>query len=668
MNLRLKEMSIDSYKSIIEYNPDAIFILSLDGTIVEINQVTIKMLGYRKEEIQGKNYRELLIPECIDFTNQQFEQVLCGHSPEYETQLLHGNGEMVYLQVKNFPLWENGVVVGVFGVAKDITELHHAKATLNQMEGWMNALFYSTGDAIEILDLDGNVVNVNPAFEGLYGWKQNELMGKPLPIIPEFRYNHQKDMLIQAMNEKQIETIDTIRIRKDGTPIDVGLTFSPILDKKGNVLGTAGITRDITERKQLEKSLKESEERNRKVVEFSPKGIVIHQNGKILYANPSALKIANEENLIGKSIFSYLHPDFFEAIKERIAQSQIGKEMPTIEEKIIRKNGEIIDAEIGGVGIQYDGQPATLVMFDEITERKKAERELRESEKRYKRLVEFSPEPIIVHHNGRIQYANPSFIKLLGASSLIELEGKNIIDFSPPEYKELVNQRIQELNRTGIFVAPMEEKVIRLDGTLIDVEVTGISLNYNDKPSYLMMIHDLTERKMYEEKLTYFAFHDTLTKLPNRRLFKDQFEQAIKEAVRCKRKMAVMYMDLDKFKTINDTLGHDVGDDLLKQYAKRVKGCLREGDTLSRQGGDEFTILLPEIQEEQDALHIAQRIIDSLQHPWEIGENVFHTTSSIGIAFYPMNGTTRSELMTTADKALYEAKEDGGNHYKIYQV
>jgi diguanylate cyclase (GGDEF)-like protein len=128
--------------------------------------------------------------------------------------------------------------------------------------------------------------------------------------------------------------------------------------------------------------------------------------------------------------------------------------------------------------------------------------------------------------------------------------------------------------------------------------------------------------------------------------------------------MAVMYVDMDKFKHINDTFGHDVGDELLKQFANRVQSCLRESDTFARQGGDEFTIVLSEIQEEQDAVKIAKRILSSFQQPWEIGKHVFKTTSSIGIAFYPTDGTTRHELMKQADTALYEAKKDGRNKFK----
>nr|WP_268968874.1 GGDEF domain-containing protein [Ureibacillus chungkukjangi] len=162
------------------------------------------------------------------------------------------------------------------------------------------------------------------------------------------------------------------------------------------------------------------------------------------------------------------------------------------------------------------------------------------------------------------------------------------------------------------------------------------------------------------------AFYDALTGIPNRRLFQEKLMQIIKETNRYERKFAIIYMDIDDFKGINDMLGHDAGDELLKQFAKRVQFCLRESDTFARQGGDEFTILLCEIKEEQDAVIIAERILAALQNPWTISNYEFTTTSSLGVAFYPKDGTSFAELMKYADKAMYEAKETGKNMVRVY--
>ena len=164
------------------------------------------------------------------------------------------------------------------------------------------------------------------------------------------------------------------------------------------------------------------------------------------------------------------------------------------------------------------------------------------------------------------------------------------------------------------------------------------------------------------------AFYDSLTGIPNRRLFQEKLVQAIKEADRYERKFALLYLDIDKFKEINDTLGHEAGDELLKKFSKRVQSSLRDSDTLGRQGGDEFTILLCDIKEEQTAVRIAERILNSLQEPWTINNKKIYTTSSIGVAFYPKDGTSFDELMKYADTAMYAAKETGRNNIKVYPV
>ncbi|MCL6632074.1 MAG: PAS domain S-box protein [Alicyclobacillus herbarius] len=792
MGLLFSESSLEVYKSIMQYNPDAIFVLSVEGTILEVNEVACKIFGYSQEEIQGLHYQDVLAPGYEAFVKEKLTQVLNGMSCEYNIQAIRKNGQIVHLQVKNIPLVVNGEVIGILGVAKDVTELRKTRASLTQMEAGVRALFYSIGDAIDILDLDGNVVDINPAFEEMYGWKREEILGKPLPIIPSFREKQQREMMERAKMGEHIQGFETVCLKKDGTPIMVSLTLSPLQDESGNIIGTCSITREITGQKQVEQSLRESEDRYRKVVELSPKGILIHRNGTILYANPFAMKTLRTERLIGKNIFSYIHPDYHERSRQRFLDLHVGKELPFIETIMVRDDGKMIDVEIGGVHIIQDGEPVVLSIFQDVTERKKAERALAESEKRYRKLVELSPIAVIVHRDGLIQYANPACTKLLGASSIDDLLRKSILDFSPPEYRHLAESHIQELNRTGIAIDPTEEKIRRMDGKTIDVKVTGISIQYDGKPSYLMilqditrekqaeealrqsearyrliaenmsdlvgildvngvvkyaspshksvlgfdpevyegnpvfdMVHpndvfnvrkefseiamtkeekiiefrykhvqghwvwveakgtpvldeagnlvhfqvvarDITERKRYEEKLAHLAFHDALTGLPNRRLFRDRFKQAIKEAERYGRKMAVMYIDMDRFKVVNDSMGHDVGDELLKQFAERVSGCLRASDILARLGGDEFTILLPEIHEEQDAVRVAQRILTAIQQPWEIGEQVFRTTSSIGIAFYPMHGTTRHELLQHADEALYSAKESGKNTVRTY--
>lgn len=667
MNRLLDPSSFEIYESIIEHNPDAIFVLGVDGKISKVNQMVTKIFGYTSEEIKGVDYQNFIFSRYSEAMSQCFNESLQGIPHECETQAFHKNGDVIYLQVKNIPLIVRNEVIGIFVVAKDKTELHQTKAYLNQMEERFKALFNSTVDAIDIIDLDANVIDVNPAFENLYGWKREEVVGKPLPTIPDHLLVEVKSFMEKVKLGEYIKGLEVTFIRKDGIPIKINSTLSPVRDMDGKIVAISGIARDITEQKKLELSLKESEERYRKVVELSPRGIVIHRNGIIQYANRSASETLNEEYLLGKHFPSYIHPDYFEVYQRRVFESVVGKELPLIDTKMIRQDGEVICVEMVGVAINYDGGPALLTLFGDVTERKIVEEALMKSEKRYRLFADSSLDLIQeVNLDGIVTYASPSH--------------KDVIGYEPEEYvgkwvfyqpNAGIDQKFKEIF-FNMFITrnPFTYEISRKhkEGHDVWVELKGTPMwDEEGNFQYMMLVgREVTERKRHQKHLEYLSYHDTLTGVANRRLFKERLEQQLKVAKRYNRKLAVMFMDLDRFKSINDTLGHDVGDELLKQFSHRVRSHLRDSDTIARQGGDEFTILLSNIQEEQDALKIANRIFSSIQEPWKIGNHSLHTTSSIGISFYPKDGTTIRELMKHADTALYNAKENGRNGFKAY--
>jgi diguanylate cyclase (GGDEF)-like protein len=192
----------------------------------------------------------------------------------------------------------------------------------------------------------------------------------------------------------------------------------------------------------------------------------------------------------------------------------------------------------------------------------------------------------------------------------------------------------------------------------LDGEIVGIIQN----------AHDITALKEAEAQIRQLAYYDTLTSLPNRRLLLDRLNHALAQARRFGRSMAVMFLDLDRFKQINDSLGHSVGDELLKQVAQRLTACVRAGDTVARPGGDEFVIVLTEVSHPQDAARVAEKIIDAFSTPVPVDGQPVHVTTSIGIAVYPVNGNDDvEELMIKADMAMYDAKEAGRNAYRFFQ-
>jgi len=212
-----------------------------------------------------------------------------------------------------------------------------------------------------------------------------------------------------------------------------------------------------------------------------------------------------------------------------------------------------------------------------------------------------------------------------------------------------------------------EYRIVRPNGEIRWVEDRGIPyhLQEDQQNKYIGVIIDITERKLNEEKMKYRAFHDDLTGLANRKFLNDQLERAIVQAEYEKTSLAILFIDLDQFKMVNDTLGHNIGDHLLKQVAKRLRSCLREGDSVARQGGDEFIILIHNV-EEKDVVHIAERILHALSFPFLIEQNEIFITPSIGISLFPQHGSDPQTLIKNADAAMYDVKFNGKNHWRYY--
>lgn len=205
----------------------------------------------------------------------------------------------------------------------------------------------------------------------------------------------------------------------------------------------------------------------------------------------------------------------------------------------------------------------------------------------------------------------------------------------------------------------------RRDGSTFPMELSVCEIS-NDERIYTAIMRDISKRKSVEEIMRHLAHHDQLTDLPNRILFADRLHLALSKAKRDNEKIALMFLDLDKFKSINDALGHGVGDLLLKEVATRLQASLRESDTAARLGGDEFVVLLPEVESEKDALQVAQKIVHAIEKPFKIDRHILDVTCSIGIALYPDHGADEDDLIRKADAAMYEAKRTDGNRVTIY--
>jgi diguanylate cyclase (GGDEF)-like protein/PAS domain S-box-containing protein len=302
-------------------------------------------------------------------------------------------------------------------------------------------------------------------------------------------------------------------------------------------------------------------------------------------------------------------------------------------------------------------------VYQDITKRKKAEEALAEEVTRRRLLFDQSRDGIFVlDEKGKVYEANQQFAEMLGYSPEEVLQ-LHMWDFDAQLTREELIKMARDVDDTGSHV---ESQLRRKDGTVFDVEISASGAIYAGHKLSFCVCRDITERRQYEQKLAEMATHDALTGLPNRTLLSDRFTVALALSRRTRNRLAVMMLDLDRFKAVNDSMGHDVGDELLKAVGQRLKVTMRESDTVARIGGDEFVVLLPQIPNADEAAKSAQRILDAFREPFIFDGHRARITSSIGIAVYPEGGKDIESLLKSADTAMYWAKEQGRDTYRFY--
>jgi diguanylate cyclase (GGDEF)-like protein/PAS domain S-box-containing protein len=309
---------------------------------------------------------------------------------------------------------------------------------------------------------------------------------------------------------------------------------------------------------------------------------------------------------------------------------------------------------------------ANILLWLRADEHGKAIGALSESEERYRKLFELSPDGMLIVSEGKIVLVNRMCMKMLGATVQKELIGTPLLDIFHSDYRERARERMLKVLEANRPVPALERKILKLDGTPLDVEVAASPFTLRGNPSIHVVMRDITDRKEASDRLNYLAQYDSLTGLPNRSLFQDRLEHTLLQATRSGQSAAVLFIDLDRFKIVNDTLGHASGDKLLQQVAARLTDCIRAGDTVGRFGGDEFGLILLDLGKPGDAGVVAQKINDTLARPFDLDGHRTFVTASVGITLYPADATDARTLKMNADAAMYRAKDLGRNTYQFF--
>jgi diguanylate cyclase (GGDEF)-like protein/PAS domain S-box-containing protein len=399
-------------------------------------------------------------------------------------------------------------------------------------------------------------------------------------------------------------------------------------------------------------------------------GIYIVQKSKFVYVSELYKKLTGytDTDLLGTESLNNIYSEDREMVRNKAIKCLKKEIFKAYEYRFIKKNNDLMWVLETVASIMYKGKRATLGSFMNITDRKNAEEALRQSEGKYRSILENIQEGYFeVDLAGNFIFFNDSMCRITGCSKE-ELTGTNYRQFSDEENSKIVFQAFNRVYKTGESTEGFDWLIIRKDGSKRYIEASAsLQKDSPDKPNgFKGVIRDITERKLIEQELNHMATHDVLTGLPNRLLFSQLLNHAIQTAHRNKKQLAVLFVDLDRFKIINDSLGHETGDKLLQEIAQRFKHLLRAVDIVGRLGGDEFIILIEEVNELNQIANLAQKILSTATQPMVLMGEECRVTASIGISIYPNDGQDEQSLMKNADIAMYFAKEEGKNNYQFY--
>ena len=393
--------------------------------------------------------------------------------------------------------------------------------------------------------------------------------------------------------------------------------------------------------------------------------LVIDMHGRVRVANRAACEMLGYtvEELIGESLRKVIDPS------EEDSTAKLLQSTGVLERHMLWRtaSGTQIDVLASSSYVRADdGAPVGVVYAaTDFTERRRAERLLRESETRYRLLFERNLAGVYrATTDGKVLDCNDACARIFGCESREDFLSR---PSSTYYFSEEDRERLVAKLREQKSVTNFEVKMRRRDGTVVWVlENLNFLEGADGQPDVMEgTIIDITARKQQQEQVEYQAYHDMLTGLPNRLLFRDRIAMALAHAKRTSRCVAVMFLDLDEFKNVNDTRGHNVGDRLLQAVALRLVGSVRAEDTVARMGGDEFTVLLSDIADRRGASTVAQKLLEAVRHPMTFDGEELKATTSIGIAIYPEDGTDAETLLRTSDRAMYRAKELGRNNFQF---
>ncbi len=547
-----------------------------------------------------------------------------------------------------------------------------AAAALRAGDSRFSTIFHSSPDAILILRrADGTTLDFNAGFSRLLGYDREEALGIALRDLGAFADDADRIRLAKLLEaDDEVSDFEARLIAKNGEVLHTEISVRPLEIDGERCLLCVG--RDITLRRRAEAALKESEAKFAGVFFNSPDGIAIicMENGRILEVNDAFLtSLAYQRDQLMRrrvqQLGLFADESDFTSIRELV------RERTTVDNVTVAfraATGEIFPAQVSASAIELNGRPSVVCVAKDNRKQLDTELMLKRSEERFRGAFENSPVGMLLAGPEGFVFQVNNFAVNLLAMTDSELIGSHLSKLVPAEERP-------DLKETMTRLLYQDQEVDRSERRMLCGNSMQLWTNFhiavqrneqNDPLYFIVQIADITEMRQSREQMERMAFYDTLTDLANRRLFGNRLEQAIEHTVRKGGRAALLALDLDQFKRVNDTLGHDAGDSLLREVGRRLNQCVRKEDTVARPGGDEFAVLLYDVAAPSDAGRVAEKILERLREPISIAGHQLVVTTSIGIVTIPEDSVEPTELTKNADLAMYRAKERGRNNYQYF--
>ncbi len=664
-------------RTLVNTLPDLVWLKNPEGLYLACNREFELLFGAQEADILGRSDYDFVPHELADFfRSKDLAAIAAGRASINEEEVAYASdGHCVLLETIKTPMYDSqGKLIGVLGIGRDITARRQVEqAIAESQERFMVAFRSSPVSASIARAADGCFVDANDNYLRDFGWSRDEILGKTSLEIGLWPSSEVRQNWLAAIRGAgKVVDYETDWLDRQGRPRKVSISAT-LIQLNGEPHLLAFIT-DITERKRIEAELRDREAYNKVLFAEShiPLVVLDPESGRYVDCNAAAVALyalPDRQAVLGLSFldvsapFQYDGSDSATAALQRI-KTALEQGAQLFEWRHRRPNGQEWDGEVHLMRIVHGDQAFLQFSLVDITQRKQNEATLRLAG----RVFESTAEGIVMTDAaGQIVAVNKAFTEITGYAESDAI-GQNPRFLRSGKHNPMFYQELwSSLLEAGVWKGEIWNR--RKNGEVYPNWETISTVKDKDGRTthYVAVFSDITAVKRSQEALDFLAHHDPLTELPNRLLLRDRLEHALLRSQRDLNKLAVLFLDLDRFKHINDTLGHPVGDEILRLAARAMLNQVRSSDTIARIGGDEFIILLEDDVSVHSVATVARKLVDLFAQPFTVAGRELYVTASVGISLYPNDGDDVDRLLRNADLAMYKAKTEGRNNYQFYE-